>query len=99
KFFASFFQKRRFCSLAGLSAHPGVVGRQIAMDFPMTADFKAAALEAEAGSSLILALPKGRILSECAPLLAGAGIVPHADYADEDSRALRFPTDDPGLDV
>ena len=47
---------------------------------------------------LILALPKGRILDECAPLLAHAGIVPAPDYADEESRRLRFPTDDPRLD-
>ena len=50
-------------------------------------------------STLVLALPKGRILAECAPLLARAGIAPAADYADEDSRRLRFPTDDPALDV
>ncbi len=47
----------------------------------------------------MLALPKGRILGECGPLLARAGIVPAADYEDEDSRRLRFPTDDPYLDV
>ena len=47
----------------------------------------------------ILALPKGRILAECGPLLARAGIIPAPDYADEDSRRLRFPTDDPGLDL
>ncbi len=47
----------------------------------------------------MLALPKGRILGECGPLLARAGIVPAADYEDEDSRRLRFPTDDPHLDV
>ncbi|WP_448581655.1 ATP phosphoribosyltransferase [Thermaurantiacus sp.] len=46
-----------------------------------------------------LALPKGRILNEALPLLARAGInVPHA-LADESSRALRFPTSRPGLDV
>jgi ATP phosphoribosyltransferase len=48
---------------------------------------------------LILALPKGRILSECGPLLARAGVVPSPDYADEDSRRLRFPTENPHLDV
>jgi len=53
----------------------------------------------EAGGTLILALPKGRILSELAPVLARAGIRPAADYADEDSRRLRFETNHPGLDV
>jgi ATP phosphoribosyltransferase len=49
--------------------------------------------------SVVLALPKGRILDECGPLLEAAGVRPAADYADESSRRLRFPTDDPGLDV
>src|SRR3954465_3957382 len=65
----------------------------------MTAPFPASALSPDVTTPLILALPKGRILSECGPLLARAGIVPAADYADEDSRRLRFPTDDPMLDV
>jgi ATP phosphoribosyltransferase len=67
----------------------------------MTALFPAApaAAEEEARSTLVLALPKGRILAACAPLLAAAGIVPAADYRDEDSRRLRFPTNDPALDV
>ncbi|MDB5317725.1 MAG: phosphoribosyltransferase [Rhodospirillales bacterium] len=49
--------------------------------------------------TIILALPKGRILAELGDLLARAGIVPSADYTDEDSRRLRFPTSDPMLDV
>jgi ATP phosphoribosyltransferase len=65
----------------------------------MTAPYKAAALEPEATGPIVLALPKGRILAECGALLARAGIQPAADYADEDSGRLRFPTDDPGLDV
>jgi ATP phosphoribosyltransferase len=67
----------------------------------MTAPFPASAFTPEAASStkLILALPKGRILSECGPLLARAGVDPAADYMDEDSRRLRFPTNDPNLDV
>ena len=65
----------------------------------MTAAFRAEALEPDATGPLILALPKGRILKECAPLLHAAGIHPHSDYSDENSRALRFATDDPGLDV
>ena len=36
----------------------------------MTAPFPAAALEPEVAAPLILALPKGRILAECGPLLA-----------------------------
>jgi ATP phosphoribosyltransferase len=48
---------------------------------------------------MILAVPKGRILSECGPLLERAGIHPAPDYLDEDSRRLRFPTNDPSLDV
>ena len=45
----------------------------------MTAVVPSAALEPEATGPLILALPKGRILQECAPLLARAGIRPHPD--------------------
>jgi ATP phosphoribosyltransferase len=65
----------------------------------MTAPYPAAALEPEATGPIVLALPKGRILSECGDLLAHAGIHPAPDYADEDSRRLRFPTDHPDLDV
>ncbi len=48
---------------------------------------------------LILALPKGRILKEVAPLLAAAGVEPEPDFDDPNSRKLRFETSDPGLDV
>lgn len=71
----------------------------------MTAPFPSAALaptldtEAETDAPLILALPKGRILAEAGQVLARAGVNPAADYADEDSRRLRFPTDDKTLDV
>ncbi len=65
----------------------------------MTAPFLAASLAPEQHAPLILALPKGRILGECVPLLARAGIVPAPDYLDEDSRRLRFPTGEDGLDV
>jgi ATP phosphoribosyltransferase len=54
---------------------------------------------AEAGGTLVLALPKGRILSELAPLMHRAGIEPAADFRDENSRRLRFETNHPGLDV
>ncbi|MGC8478158.1 MAG: ATP phosphoribosyltransferase [Acetobacteraceae bacterium] len=65
----------------------------------MTAAFPAPVPEAAVDAPLILALPKGRILAECGALLARAGIEPAADYADESSRRLRFPTNDPQLDV
>ena len=42
--------------------------------------------------SLIIAVPKGRILDEALPLLAKAGIVPEASFSDEGSRALQFAT-------
>ena len=48
---------------------------------------------------LILALPKGRILEEALPLLARAGIIPEAAFTDKDSRALRFSTNNPALDI
>lgn len=48
---------------------------------------------------LIIALPKGRILKEALPVLARAGIVPEAAFSDEDSRALRFTTNLPGIDL
>lgn len=49
--------------------------------------------------SIVLALPKGRILKEAAPLLARAGIVPSAEFSDENSRHLRFATNTPQVDI
>jgi ATP phosphoribosyltransferase len=48
---------------------------------------------------LVMALPKGRILGEVLPLLARAGIEPEAEFANEDSRQLRFATNHAGLDL
>jgi ATP phosphoribosyltransferase len=48
---------------------------------------------------IVLAVPKGRILSEVMPLLGRAGIVPEDEFADDDSRKLRFTTNHPGLDI
>ena len=48
---------------------------------------------------LILAVPKGRILSEALPLLARAGIRPEPAFSDESSRALRFKTDRPDIEL
>ena len=65
----------------------------------MTAVFKSLQPDIDTMGPLVLALPKGRILEECEPLLTAAGIFPDTDYADESSRRLRFPTQDPNLDV
>ena len=48
---------------------------------------------------MILALPKGRILEELAPILAACGIVPEAAFTDEKSRLLQFKTNLPNLDI
>ncbi|MBI0066619.1 ATP phosphoribosyltransferase [Commensalibacter sp. M0134] len=48
---------------------------------------------------LILALPKGRILKDCLPLLETANIIPEPAFFDKDSRLLRFKTNDLGLDI
>ena len=65
----------------------------------MTVAFPHVTLAPDVAGPLILALPKGRILAECAPLLHRAGVHPGAGWNDEDSRHLRFSTDDAGLDV
>jgi len=67
------------------------------MDIPIPNALNGAPAEAEA--PLVIALPKGRILKELHPVLSRAGLIPAEDYADEDSRRLRFPTNDPSVDV
>ena len=49
--------------------------------------------------TLILALPKGRILGQVMPTLGRLGITPEAAFDDAVSRRLRFATDDPGLAI
>jgi ATP phosphoribosyltransferase len=49
--------------------------------------------------TLVLALPKGRILGEVLPVVRRAGIEIEPAFADEDARELRFATNHPGLDV
>ena len=66
------------------------------MDLPVT--HTAALATADAGP-LILAVPKGRILTELGPVFGRAGITPAQDLIDEDSRRLRFESSDPGLDM
>jgi ATP phosphoribosyltransferase len=48
---------------------------------------------------LVLALPKGRILDEVMPLVRSAGIEPEAAFDDPKSRALRFTTNHPNIDI
>ncbi|MCZ8279633.1 MAG: ATP phosphoribosyltransferase [Acetobacteraceae bacterium] len=67
------------------------------MDIPIPNALNGAPAQADA--PLVIALPKGRILKELHPVLARAGLIPAEDYADEDSRRLRFPTNDPTIDV
>ncbi len=49
--------------------------------------------------TLIMAVPKGRILEEILPLLNAAGIVPEPEFFDSKSRLLRFKTNMPKLDI
>jgi ATP phosphoribosyltransferase len=49
--------------------------------------------------TLVLALPRGRILSEVMPLLKHVGIEIESAFDDPDSRQLRFKTNHAGLDV
>jgi ATP phosphoribosyltransferase len=49
--------------------------------------------------TLVLALPRGRILGEVTPLLQRAGVAIEAAFDDPDSRQLRFKTNHAGLDV
>jgi len=48
---------------------------------------------------LVLALPKGRILSELRPLLDRAGLTPEPAFDDPEARQLRFSTAAPGVSV
>ena len=50
-------------------------------------------------SPLVLALPKGRIFDELAPLLNTIGITPEASFFDSGDRALQFSTNIAGLSI
>jgi ATP phosphoribosyltransferase len=50
-------------------------------------------------SPLILALPKGRIYDELAPVMQRVGITPEPDFFNEHSRALKFATNIEGLSI
>ncbi|WP_119461867.1 ATP phosphoribosyltransferase [Rhodospirillaceae bacterium SYSU D60014] len=53
----------------------------------------------QTSESLVLALPKGRILSEVMPLLRRAGIEPEDAFSDPESRALSFATNHPNIRI
>lgn len=48
---------------------------------------------------LILAVPKGRIANELRPVLARIGVEPEPAFDDPNSRALRFKTNAPSLEL
>ncbi len=50
-------------------------------------------------SRLVLALPKGRILSAIRPILAAAGLEPEDDFFNDSDRRLRFTTKDGAIEV
>ncbi|MEX2614735.1 MAG: ATP phosphoribosyltransferase [Alphaproteobacteria bacterium] len=52
-----------------------------------------------ANQSLILALPKGRILKEVMPLVNRAGITPEPAFDDPNARQLQFSTNVEGLSI
>ncbi len=49
--------------------------------------------------TLVIALPKGRILDEAMPLVRAAGIEPEPDFEKDSSRKLRFSTNHPHIDL
>ncbi|CAI8395776.1 MAG: ATP phosphoribosyltransferase [SAR116 cluster bacterium MED-G04] len=69
------------------------------MTKPETASGLSGDLPGAAPETLVLALPKGRILKAIRPILAHAGIEPEPDFFDESDRRLRFRTEAEGVDV
>ena len=49
--------------------------------------------------TIIFAIPKGRILDEALPLMRAAGIEPAPDFFDTKSRALKFATNRPDVEI
>lgn len=50
-------------------------------------------------SKFVFAVPKGRILEELQPLLTACDIVPEDAFYDDSSRALKFATNRPDLEI
>ena len=59
----------------------------------------ASSIEDRADETLVLALPKGRILKAIRPILKEAGIEPEPDFFDERDRRLRFATEVDNVEV
>jgi ATP phosphoribosyltransferase len=57
------------------------------------------AAETKSAETMVLALPKGRILKAIRPILKAAGIEPEDGFFDESDRRLRFTTAAKGVDV
>ena len=55
--------------------------------------------QAVAPETLVLALPKGRILEAIRPILRHAGIEPEPGFFDDNDRRLRFSTEVDGIDA
>ena len=53
----------------------------------------------EAPQTLVLALPKGRIMKAIRPILKHAGVEPEPGFFDEADRRLRFRTEAKGIDA
>ena len=65
----------------------------------MASFFGSADGSVNSSGKLVLALPNGRILDEAMPLVRAAGILPEAAFDDPRSRALRFATNHPHIDI
>src|SRR5258708_32367407 len=71
------------------SAFPGRMGRAAGTrEHPL-----------KANESLVLALPKGRILGEVMPLVRRAGIEGEPEFANDDSRQLRCAANHRGIEI
>ena len=57
------------------------------------------AAKSKSPETMVLALPKGRILKAIRPILKAAGIEPEDGFFDENDRRLRFSTAAKGVDV
>ena len=58
-----------------------------------------AVIDPDKNETLVLALPKGRILTEVMPIVRKTGIEPEPAFHDPGARQLRFSTNISGLDI